>query len=286
MPSKTLADVAAAIAAAPDPRDAAAIVHGELAAAEKASGCVLLNFDSRRNALQNRALVAAAERDRLPVPNHASVAMDHLPAPVQFALLAGQRFADVGDQSDEYARLLGLEPSISDLRLLLKGIVIESALAAVVAVYDSRRRTAAKLSDRAAPLVTLFELAYARWYERDARFEAVAALHEVTSRLRAEHASVTAALDRELRRMKAAERAGTSEIVRGLRDAVAAAERRAEAAEQRLVAVEAQVVSAVERLEKAHTQLAEQDATIRAQLETIRTLERRLAALPTSGVGG
>ncbi len=41
---------------------------------------------------------------------------------------------------------------------------------------------------REPPLATLFELAYARYYERDARFEAVAALHDVTTRMRAEHA--------------------------------------------------------------------------------------------------
>jgi hypothetical protein len=204
---------------------------------------------------------------------------------VQYAVLAGQRFAEVGDQSSQYAEILGLEPAGSDLRLMLKGIVVEGALSAVLAAYDSRRRGGGKLLERAEPLAALFELAYARLSEREARFEAVAALHDITSRLRAEHASVTAALEREVERLRAAQRAGTSDVVHGLRDAVASAERRAGAAEERLVAVERQVVSAVERLDRAHQHLHEQEQHLREREETIRRLERQLAQLVPTAPG-
>jgi chromosome segregation ATPase len=133
--------------------------------------------------------------------------------------------------------------------------------------------------ERAAPLAILFELAYARFYERDARFEAVSALHDVTTRMRAEHASAVAGLEREVERLRAAQRAGTSDVIHKLRDAVGVAERRAIAAEQRLVAVEGQVVNAVDRLERTHVQLHHQDATLRAQADLIRQLEARLAEL-------
>jgi hypothetical protein len=282
--STSLAAIAAELAAATDVQAALQIVHAELAAADRNAGFGLLDFDSRRQTLARptRRDGSDTPTGRAPAP---ALALDHLPPTVQYAVLAGQRFAEVGDQSTQYAEILGLEPAGSDLRLMLKGIVVDGALAAVLATYDSRRRGGGKLLERAEPLAALFELSYARLSEREARFEAVAALHDITSRLRAEHASVTGALEREVERLRAAQRAGTSDVVHGLRDAVASAERRAGAAEERLVAVERQVVSAVERLDRAHQHLHEQEQQLRERDETIRRLERQLAELvPTAPV--
>ncbi|MGI8509162.1 MAG: hypothetical protein ACR2MQ_07545 [Gemmatimonadaceae bacterium] len=278
MPPKSLSTVAAELVHAADADSALATVHQELAAPDKSTGFTLLTYDARREALVNRALLSEdTPGSAAASPDHAHVALDHLPPPVRYSLLTGQRFVDVGDQAAEYARLLGVELPGRELRLLLKGIVVEGALVAVTAAYDARRRSAAKLLERAEPLAGLFELAYVRLYERDARFEAVAALHDVTSRLRAEHASSVGALGRELERLRAAQLAGTTEVVRQLRESLALAERQTAAAAQRLVAVEGQVVSAVERLERLHIQLAAQDATIRAQRETIRELNQASA---------
>lgn len=280
MPSSPLAALAAQLATATDPHAALRVVHAELAQAERGAGFGLLRFDARRQTLSPIAPQADGSAPGARTPT-ATLALDHLPPTVQYAVLAGQRFAEVGDQSTQYAEILGLEPAASDLRLLLKGVVVDGALAAVLAAYDRRRRGGGKLLERAEPLAALFELAYARLSEREARFEAVAALHDITSRLRAEHASVTAALEREVERLRAAQRAGTSDIVRSLRDAVAAAEQRAAAAEERLGAVEHQVVSAVERLDRAHQQLHDQAQLLRERDHTIRQLEQRLAATPS-----
>jgi hypothetical protein len=275
MAPKSLSALAAELALVPDAAAALRLVHDELSSWERQTGVALLHFDAHRNALVNRALLSPeATAGTHPLPAHAMLALDHLPPTAQYAVLAGQRFADIGDQGGQYARLLGLPSAVDELRLLLKGIVIEGALAAVVAVYDARRRSGAKLMEHAEPLCALLELAYARFYERDARFEAVAALHDVTTRLRAEHAQAQGSLQREVERLRAAQRAGTSEVVRQLREAVGAAERRAMTAEERLTAVEAQVVSAVDRLERTHLQLHEQDATIRALQEMIRQYKR------------
>jgi hypothetical protein len=278
MSVKSLPALAADLALAPDAAAALRAVHEELSGADRNTGMVLLTVDPRRNALVNRQLAASEAGANEALPAHALLALDHLPPTVQYAVLAGQRFADVGDQGSQYARLLGVEASAGDFRLLLKGIVFEGALAAAIALYDSGRKSSNKILDRAAPLAILFELAFARFYERDARFEAVSALHDVTTRMRAEHASAAAGLEREVERLRAAQRAGTSDVVRRLRDAVGAAERRAIAAEQRLVAVEGQVVNAVDRLERVHLQLHQQDITMRAQADLIRELESRLAA--------
>ena len=278
MSVKTLPALAADLALAPDASAALRAVHEELSGGDRNTGFVLLTVDPRRNALVNRQLAAENPTDDA-LPAHALLALDHLPPAVQYAVLAGQRFADVGDQGSQYARLLGVDAGVGDFRLLLKGIVFEGALAAALALYDSSRRSSSKLLDRANPLAILFELAYARFYEREARFEAVSALHDVTNRMRAEHASAVAGLEREVDRLRTAQRAGTSDVVHRLRDAVGAAERRAIAAEQRLVAVEGQVVNAVDRLERTHVQLHQQDATLRAQNELIRHLEARLAEM-------
>lgn len=288
MPSSPLAALAAQLATAADPHAALQIVNAELAHSERGTGFGLLRFDARRQTLSpiaphvdtpsGASHGATAPGSQAARPAAATLALDHLPPTVQYAVLAGQRFAEVGDQSAQYAEILGLEPAGLDPRLSLKGIVVDGALAAVLAVYDTRRRGNNKLMERAEPLAALFELAFARLSEREARFEAVAALHDITSRLRAEHASVTAALEREVERLRAAQRAGTSDVVRGLRDAIAAAEQRAGAAEERLGAVEHQVVSAVERLDRAHQQLHDQAQQLREREQTIRQLEQRVAA--------
>jgi hypothetical protein len=278
MSVKSLPALAADLALAPDASAALRLVHEELSGGDRSTGFVLLTVDPRRNALVNEQLAADTAPDGA-LPPYALLALDHLPPTVQYAVLAGQRFADVGDQGSQYARLLGVEAGVGDFRLMLKGVVFEGALAAALALYDSGRRSSSKLLERAAPLAILFELSYARFYERDARFEAVSALHDVTTRMRAEHASAVAGLEREVERLRAAQRAGTSDVIHKLRDAVGVAERRAIAAEQRLVAVEGQVVNAVDRLERTHVQLHHQDATLRAQADLIRQLEARLAEL-------
>lgn len=284
MPAKSISTIASELSHASDAGAALALVHEELASADRSTGVALLHYDARRQALVNRALIeqvseGGSARSLSAAPDHALLALDHLPPAVGYVVLAGQRFADVGDQAVQYAQLLGVAAAPVELRLLLKGIIVEGTLIAVLALYDTRRRTSGKLIERAEPLAALFELGFVRLYEREARFEAVAALHDVTSRMRAEHVSALGALERELERLRSAQRAGTSEVVRELRDAVARAEADASAADERLNAVEGQVVSAVERLERLHVQLAEQDVVIRADRATIRELRQRLAAI-------
>ena len=69
------------------------------------------------------------------------VAIDHLPTAVRrHALLAGRGFTDVGEQPAQYARLLGITPPTDNIRLFLKGIVLDGALTAVLAVYEGGRK--------------------------------------------------------------------------------------------------------------------------------------------------
>lgn len=270
--------------------DTALRLINDALAPEKQVGIVLLAFDARRNTIVDRAQAPyQASRPLTPpmaaraTPTHSErpqVALDHLPPQVRQTLLAGRQFADVGEQAPQYARLLGITPPADDTRLFLKGLVLDGVLTAVLAAYDARRRGGTKLLERLEPLAVMFELTYARLYERDARFEAVSALHDLTSRLRAEHAGTVAELEREIARLRSArgdviDRKRVDE----LRAAAASGQSRAIAAEKRLSAVEQQVTSAVSRLEEAHLQIYRQAEELRVQSETIRRLEDERAAL-------
>lgn len=271
MPPKSLATLAADIAAVSDIDAALRMVNEELGG-DKHAGVSLLAFDSRRQTIfDRRAVTPPGGTER------AHVGIDHLPVPVRFAVLAGQRFADVGDQAAQYARLLGIPIEGDDVRLSLKGVVVDGSLSAVLALYERKRRSS-KIAEKAEPLAALIEIAFARFYERDARFEAVAALQEVTERLRAEHAAVVAHLEHEMTRL----RLSSGDVVDGtrVRELEQIADRfrqRAQTAERRLVAVEEQVTSAVSRLERAHMQIHQQSETVRQQLERIHHLEAELA---------
>src|SRR5689334_4302491 len=123
MASKSLATLAIDLASATD-LDAALRIFNDELAAEKGAGATVLAFDARRNTIFDRNAVipaatppAGAER--------AHVGIDHLPPAVRFAMLAGQRFADVGDQASQYARMFGIPGEGDDIRLYLKGIVLD-----------------------------------------------------------------------------------------------------------------------------------------------------------------
>lgn len=238
----------------------------------------LLPFDARRGALlpplaPGRAKGTPDSAERVDgAAGHSLVSLDHLAPEVRQGVLAGGRFVEVGDQAVEYARLVGLSGVGARGRLFLRGIVLDGGLTAVLAVRDDRGRVSRRTLQRLEPMAILFELAYARLFEREARFEAVAALHDVTSRMRAEHASAVAALEREVARLRGARPEVDPPGVAELRAAADRAARRAAAAEARLAAVEAQVASAVERLERAHLQIHEQSEIIGAQAAMIREL--------------
>ncbi len=275
MPLKSLAGVARELIAATDVDDALRIVNRELASAQQA-GVMLLAFDGRRNTIIGHG---AEHMTSLPGEGERhQVALDHLPVPVRGALLTGEGFADVGEQAVQYARLLGITRLTDDIRLFLKGIILDGTLTGVLVAYEERRRGSAKLMERLKPLAALLELTYARLFERDSRFEAISTLHDVTSRLRGEHAGKIAELEREISRLRNA-RGDVIDQKRAeeLYTAATNAQHRASTAEQRLAAVEAQVTSAVEHLDQAHLQIYRQTEELRVQSETIRRLETHAA---------
>jgi hypothetical protein len=278
--SRSLEELAADFAAAPD-LDIALRVANDTLEIEQRTSLVLLSYDGRRNVIYNRGAELPTGR----VSGGVQVSMDHLPATVRNALLKGDRFVEVGDQSYQYAQLLKLPIWSEDSRLFFKGMVVDNALAAVVAACDERRWVIGKRLDRLEAIGVLFSLAFARLYERDARFEAVSALHKITQKLHDEHARKVAELEREIMRLRTA-RGDAIDRKRAeqLEAAAANAKRRAATAEHRLAAVEHQVANAVALLEQAHIQIHQQDEKLREQAELIERLETQLAQFTSLSV--
>ncbi len=124
-------------------------------------------------------------------------------------------------------------------------------------------------------MVALFELAYRRFMEREARDEAVHALEDVTRRVHAEYMSRLAQLEDEL---MVARRDGTPRAspVLAERELARAAEEMRRA-QQRTRALEQQVGAGTAQLEQAHVELHRRSELLRQRSRTLYLLERVLA---------
>ncbi|HEX2716721.1 MAG TPA: GAF domain-containing protein [Gemmatimonadaceae bacterium] len=270
MPPRTLASLAHALTVSPD-LDAALVALGEgLAEVDRASHLALLRYDGRREMLADRLTPSGGGVERSAV----ETTFDHLPPPVRMSVAAGGQFVDLGEQSDEYARLFRLRPQSDGGWLSLRGVRFEGHLAAVIALYEPRKIFGTRASERFAPAVALFELAYVRFSEREAREEAVRTLEDVTQRVHGEYVRKLAVLEGQLSQA----RGGTdpAQVVAMERE-VARATEEARKAARKAQAVEQQVLAAVEQLEKAHVELHRRSESLRQKTRTIYLIDRVLS---------
>ena len=106
MPPRTLASLAHALSVAPD-LDAALVALGEgLAEVDRMSNVALLRYDGRREMLSDRLTPTGGTVERSAV----ETTFDHLPPETRLTVAGGGQFVDLGDQSEEYARLFRLRP--------------------------------------------------------------------------------------------------------------------------------------------------------------------------------
>jgi hypothetical protein len=148
-------------------------------------------------------------------------------------------------------------------------------------VYESRRVFGTRAVERFAPAVVLFELAFARFNERDARSESARALEDVTRRVHAEYMGKLADMEAELARA----RGGNTPVARASLSAERVAARDAEDVrrlQQRLRALEQQVATATAQLEHAHVELHRRSELLRQRSRTLYLLERVLALAASS----
>ena len=242
---------------------------------ERNGHVALFIYDAKREILSER-LVPAHEGLRTA---QIEVALDHLPTAIRRALTAGRQFADLGSESGDYQKLLGVGANPEAGVLLLRGLLVDGELTGVLSLSEPKTRFGHRLSEKVAPAVDLFALAFARLAERRAREEAVRALEDLTRSLNDEHARAVAELQHKLSEAQAALNGkGTGDSIRvtQLKRAIEVAAVEARSTAQRLSAVEEQVRVAVTKLEKAHVQLHAQGEALQTQSNIIYRVEQTL----------
>lgn len=278
MPPRTLASLAHALGVASD-LEAALVALGEsLAEVDRSAVVALFTFDARRQMLKERLTPNGSVVTRI----RADTTLDHLPTRIRTQVSSGGQFADLGEQSDEYARLLGIAGSLNEEGLLaLHGVQTDGHLSAVVALLEPRRFFGTRVVERFAPSVSLFELAYARFAEQEARNEAVRTLEDVTQRVHGEYVKHLGALEAALTQARSTP-SGTAaslspERLVALEAEAAKAKEEARRATRRADAVEQQVQAAVGQLEQAHIELHRRGEVVRQKTRTLYLIERVLA---------
>lgn len=273
MPETTLVSLAHALAAANN-LDAAFVALSEgLAELDRASVACYLSVDARSGRIVERlgALSGRAEREPL------DVALQQFSPSVVQQLQGGGTFADVGEESDTFARMLRLPDLQEAGELAVRGIRVDGDLAAVLALYEPRRVFGPRVTERFGALAALFDLAHGRFAERDARGEAVRTLEDVTQRVHGEYVSRLTQLEHQLSQARdAAHQQGAEDLVLHERElAKAAEESRRNVA--RVRALEQQVIAAVGQLEQAHIELHRRSEGLRQRTRTIYLLDRVLS---------
>ena len=271
MPPRTLATLAHALSVAPDVQSALLALSDALSEVDRFAQIALVRFDARRSMLVDR-LVPAGDTvtcDRL------DTTFDHLPTRERIAVTAGGTFVDFGDQSDEFAVLFGFTKFNDVGWLSLRGLRFDGQLAAVLVLYETRKFFGARSSERIAPSCALFELAFVRFLEREAREEAVRTLEDVTQRVHAEYERRLGTLQEKLTQAAVVPGADPERLVTLEREAAKALEDARRAA-RRAEAVEVQVTAAVEQLEKAHIELHRRSETLRQKTRTLYLIDRVL----------
>jgi putative methionine-R-sulfoxide reductase with GAF domain len=273
MPPRTLASLAHALTVAGN-RDAALQALCEaLAEVDRYAHLGLIRFDARRSLLVDRTLVVGTRTDTRTL----ETTLDHIPTRERTAVAAGGQFVDFGDQSEEFARLFQLPPIGEGGWLSVRGLPYEGELSALLVLYESRKMFSAKTAERFLPAIALFELAYIRFVERDARQDAVRTLEDVTQRVHSAYEQRLAELEARLVRAITPVAAEDSARIVTLERELAQANEDARRALDRATAVEATIGSAVEQLEKAHIELHRRSEALRQKTRTTYLIDRVLS---------
>ncbi|MFO0095256.1 MAG: GAF domain-containing protein, partial [Gemmatimonadaceae bacterium] len=136
-----------------------------------------------------------------------------------------------------------------------------------------------RTTERVAPVVALFDLAFARLAERDAREEAVRTLEDVTQRVHGEYVRKLSALEAELREVRKAPRDAAAlnpaEAIALQAESARAREEARRAARQAELTSQ-QLTTAVSQLEQAHIELHRRSGALRQRTRTLHLLDRAL----------
>src|SRR5918992_282941 len=131
MPPRTLASLAHALGASADLDTAFVALAEALAEVDRSTVLALYRYDARREML--REGISMSERGQVE-RTRADTKLDHIPPKVRVIVTGGSQFADVGDRSEQMARLLGMRPTSDDGLLSLRGIPLDGHLESVIAL--------------------------------------------------------------------------------------------------------------------------------------------------------
>ncbi|HKO16076.1 MAG TPA: GAF domain-containing protein [Gemmatimonadaceae bacterium] len=270
MPPRTLASLSHALTVASDVDAALLALSEALAEVDRFAQLALVRFDSRRGLLRDRLMPAGTIAEARSL----ETSLDHLPTRERTVIEAGGQFCDFAERSDEFARLFGLPGFDEPGWLSARGVRFEGQLSAVLVLHETRKIFGTRTSERFGPSAALFDLAYVRFLEQDARLEAVRTLEDVTQRVHGEYERRLLELEERIRASDS-ESASPERVVE-LERALAHTQEDLRRATKRATAVEAQVVAAVEQLEKAHIELARRNEQLRQKSRTLYLIDRVL----------
>jgi hypothetical protein len=282
--SRVLPSLAHALAVAPDLHTALIALGESLMDGDRTAVIALLRYDGRKQMLRERLTPTGGHVESASV----DTTFDHLPPNVRTLVAGGGQFVDLGDRSVEYARLLGLNPFSDGGLLSLRGLTTDGHLAAVLALYEQKKMFGTRTSERFAPAAALFDLAHARFADREARDEAVNTLEAVTQKVHADYLTRLSELERELTQAKDKASSGSHEATDRLHveQELRTAEENARRATQQKNSLEQQLMSAVGQLEQSHIELHRRHEALRQKTRTLYLLERALALDNVTGDAG
>lgn len=273
--SRALPSLAHALAVAPDLNTALVALGDALLDSDRSAVIALLRYDGRKEMLRERLTPTGGHVETDTV----NTTFDHLPPNVRTLVTGGGQFVDLGERSVEYARLLGLTPFADGGLLSLRGLATDGTLAAVLALYEQRKMFGTRTSERFAPCAALFDLAFARFADREARDEAVTTLEEVTQKVHADYLIRLSELERELSQTKETLTSGDYDATNRVRleQALRTQEENARRAAHRAQSLEQQLMAAVGQLEQSHIELHRRHESLRQKTRTLYLVERALA---------
>jgi putative methionine-R-sulfoxide reductase with GAF domain len=274
MPPHTLASLAHSLSAATD-IDAAFVALAEgLAETDRSAHVALFRLDAKRAMLRERALVVDGVIQRVAL----EASLEQFPKNVARTVAEGCIFADLAEESPGFARMLAL-PRMSDGGWLsVVGLRVDGQLAGLIGLLEPKRVFGTRVSERFSPMVALFELAFLRFAERDARLEAVQTLEDVTQKVHADYLARLAATEEELREARnanASEAGRAASVVSREREEARTSEETRRAT-RKLVVLEQQLTASVGALEQAHIELHRRSESLRQRTRTLYLLDRVL----------
>ncbi len=271
MTIRTLPSLAQALGAATDLDAALVALAGALSESDRDVSLALLRFDPKQGLLRERLTVRDGRVERAPL----ETSLEQLPVSTLRAVQDGGAFVDVAEEPPAYARLLKLAWSDDSGSVALRGLKVDGQLVAVVSLVEPKRIFGTRAVERLAPLVALFELAVARFHDRETRDEATRTLEEVTQRVHGEYLARLADLEREVASVREASSADPDPAEALAREREEA--RRAEDSRRmlrKLAALEHQLTASVGQLEQAHIELHRRSEALRQRTRTLYLLDR------------